>query len=81
MVSEGLRLSVAAANAGDYMPAFMRVAWSGLEKRLMRLRRRRDEFWGKLIVLHRERRQSEDNGGGGVDGKGRKTVMDVLLSL
>ncbi|KAG6471111.1 hypothetical protein ZIOFF_072208 [Zingiber officinale] len=40
-----------------------------------------DEFWGKLIVLHRERRQSEDNGGGGVDGEGRETLMDVMLSL
>ncbi|XP_042449524.1 cytochrome P450 81Q32-like isoform X2 [Zingiber officinale] len=81
MVTEGIRLSAAAANAGDYMPAFMRVAWRGLEKRLMRLRRRRDEFWGKLIVLHRERRQIQDNGGGGVDGEGRKTMMDVMLSL
>ncbi|KAG6471094.1 cytochrome P450 81Q32-like [Zingiber officinale] len=81
MVIEGLRLSTAAANAGDYMPAFMRVAWRGLEKRLMRLRRRRDEFWGNLIVQHRERRQIEDNGGGGVDGEGRKTMMDVMLSL
>ncbi|KAG6469380.1 cytochrome P450 81Q32-like [Zingiber officinale] len=38
-------------------------------------------FGGKLIVLHRERRQSEDNGGGGVDGEGRETLMDVMLSL
>ncbi|KAG6469367.1 hypothetical protein ZIOFF_074082 [Zingiber officinale] len=81
MVSEGLQLSAATVNAGDDMPEFMRVAWRGLEKRLMRLRRRRDEFWGKLIVLHRERRQSEDNGSGGVDGEGRETLMDVMLSL
>ncbi|KAG6469374.1 hypothetical protein ZIOFF_074089 [Zingiber officinale] len=80
IVSEGLQLSAAAANAGDDMPEFMRVTWHGLEKRLMRLQRRRDEFWGKLIVLHRERRQSEDNGDG-VDGEGRETVMDVMLSL
>ncbi|KAG6469372.1 hypothetical protein ZIOFF_074087 [Zingiber officinale] len=80
MVSEGLQLSAAAANAGDDMPEFMRVAWHGLEKRLMRLQRRRDEFWGKLIVLHRERRQSEDNGDG-IDGEGRETVMNVMLSL
>ncbi|KAG6469368.1 hypothetical protein ZIOFF_074083 [Zingiber officinale] len=81
MVSEGLQLSVATANAGDDMPEFMRVAWRGLEKRLMRLWRRRDESWGKLIMLHRERRQSEDNGNGSVNGEGRETLMDVILSL
>lgn len=79
MVTEGLRESAAAANAGDYMPAFMRaLAWRGLGRRLMRLRKKRDEFWGALIEQHRERRGIQEEDG---DGEGSKTVMSIMLSL
>ncbi|KAG6471379.1 cytochrome P450 81Q32-like [Zingiber officinale] len=79
IVTEGFRESAATANAGDYMPAFMRaLAWRRSERRLMRLQKKKDGFWGSLIEQHRERQRTQEEDGGG---EGSKTVMSIMLSL
>ncbi|XP_043702381.1 cytochrome P450 81Q32-like [Telopea speciosissima] len=61
-----------ASNLVDFLPLLWWVGFNGLEKKLLRLQRKRDQFMQELIEEHRlARTQSKDD----------KSLIDVLLSL
>ncbi|KAJ4967139.1 hypothetical protein NE237_018988 [Protea cynaroides] len=60
------------SNVVDFLPLLRWIGFNGLEKKLVRLQGKRDQFMQKLIEDHRiTRRQSKDE----------KVLFDVLLSL
>ncbi|KAH7523695.1 hypothetical protein FEM48_Zijuj06G0039100 [Ziziphus jujuba var. spinosa] len=75
IVTETFELS-GATNIGDFLPLMNFVGASDLEKRLVVLQRKRDQFMQDLIEEHRKLRRdcsaSEEKS---------KTMIDVLLSL
>ncbi|XP_042483822.1 cytochrome P450 81Q32-like [Macadamia integrifolia] len=61
-----------ASNIEDFLPFLKWVGFNGLEKKLVRLQIKRDQFMKELIEEHRmARTQSKDE----------KSLLDVLLSL
>ncbi|KAF8410153.1 hypothetical protein HHK36_002675 [Tetracentron sinense] len=60
-----------ATNIGDFFPVMRWVGFKGMERRLVRLKLKRDEFMQDLIDEHRS----------SCSGKSQKTMIDVLLSL
>ncbi|XP_043702383.1 cytochrome P450 81Q32-like [Telopea speciosissima] len=61
-----------ASNVVDFLPLLRWVGFNGLEKKLLRLQRKRDQIMQELIEEHRmARTQSKDE----------KSLIDVLLSL
>ncbi|XP_042483821.1 cytochrome P450 81Q32-like [Macadamia integrifolia] len=61
-----------ASNIEDFFPLLKWVGFNGLEKKMVRLQRKRDQFMQELIEEHRMvRSQSKDE----------KSLIDVLLSL
>ncbi|XP_042479388.1 cytochrome P450 81Q32-like [Macadamia integrifolia] len=61
-----------ASNVVDFLPFLRWVGFNGLEKKLVRLQGKRDQFMQKLIEEHRmARTQSKDE----------KVLLDVMLSL
>ncbi|XP_057490158.1 cytochrome P450 81Q32-like [Actinidia eriantha] len=64
-----------ASNFGDFLPVMKWIGANNLEKRLIALREKRDEFMQEMIEEHRRR-----IGGGGSSEK-KKTMVEVLLSL
>ncbi|KAK1317089.1 Isoflavone 2'-hydroxylase [Acorus calamus] len=75
IVEESFRFA-GASNLGDFMPILNWVM--GLEKRLLRLHKRRDAFFEKLIEEHRLKRKSGDVSEGV---EKRETIIDVMLTL
>ncbi|XP_039117674.1 cytochrome P450 81Q32-like [Dioscorea cayenensis subsp. rotundata] len=69
-----------ASNSADFLPVLRWLGVGGYEKRLKRLRKRRDEFFQLLIDEHRANREC---GSLGVESSpaGRSTVIDLLLSM
>ncbi|XP_042483811.1 cytochrome P450 81Q32-like [Macadamia integrifolia] len=60
------------SNIEDFLPLLKWVNFNGLEKKLVRLQKKRDQFMKELIEEHRmARTQSKDE----------KSLLDVLLSL
>ncbi|XP_043702382.1 cytochrome P450 81Q32-like [Telopea speciosissima] len=61
-----------ASNVADFLPLLKWVGFNSLEKKLVRLQRKRDQFMQELIEEHRmARTQSKDE----------KSLIDILLSL
>ncbi|XP_004290944.1 PREDICTED: cytochrome P450 81D11-like [Fragaria vesca subsp. vesca] len=73
IVKESFQLS--APNIGDFLPVLKYVGSGGLEKKLVKLQKMRDEFMQSLIE---ERRKVQS---GSVSEQKSKTMVDVLLSL
>ncbi|XP_058081574.1 cytochrome P450 81Q32-like [Magnolia sinica] len=70
------------SNFGDFMPFLGWMDLGGVEKRMVRLARERDEFLLALIDEHRRRRNKDDFSSEEGEGKGMKrTLVDVMLSL
>lgn len=86
IVAETFHLA-GASNLGDFLPALKWVVARGVEKRMIVLRKKRDEFVQELIEEHRGKMGSNGGvGGGGVPegselGGGKKSMIEVLLSL
>ncbi|XP_004290943.1 PREDICTED: cytochrome P450 81D11-like [Fragaria vesca subsp. vesca] len=74
LVKESVHLT-GANYIGDYLPVLKYVGSGSLEKRLVKLQKKRDEFMQSLIE---ERRKVQ---GGCVSEQKSKTMVDVLLSL
>lgn len=76
-----------ASNLGDFLPALKWVVARGVEKRMIVLRKKRDEFVQELIEEHRGKMGSNGGvgGGGGREGSelggGKKSMIEVLSSL
>ena len=70
-----------ASNLGDFLPLMKLVEKRGIEKKMIALRKKRDEFVQELIDQHR--RQMEDGNGDDTaeSGTGRKSMIELLLSL
>ncbi|KAK1293377.1 Isoflavone 2'-hydroxylase [Acorus calamus] len=73
IVEESFQLA-AASNLGDFMPVLNWLGFLGLEKRLLRLRKRRDTFFERLIEEIRLKRKTGE-------AEKRETIIDVMLSL
>ncbi|KAH7665297.1 isoflavone 2'-hydroxylase protein [Dioscorea alata] len=73
---------IAASNPADFFPVVRWLGFGGYEKRLKRLRKRRDKFFQGLIDEHRMKKKEAN---GSRDGEGspaaRSTVIDLLLSM
>ncbi|XP_058081614.1 cytochrome P450 81Q32-like [Magnolia sinica] len=84
ITSEGSRL-IGAPNFSDFVPVLGWMDFGGVEKRMMRLVRRRDEFLQTLIDEHRRRKKKVDfSSSMEVEvqiEKNNKTFIDVLFSL
>ncbi|WOG95686.1 hypothetical protein DCAR_0415013 [Daucus carota subsp. sativus] len=70
-----------ASNLGDFLPLMKLVEKRGIEKKMIALRKKRDEFVQELIDQHR--RHMEDGNGDDTaeSGTGRKSMIELLLSL
>ncbi|KAK1269266.1 Isoflavone 2'-hydroxylase [Acorus gramineus] len=77
IIEETFRLA-GASNLADFMPVLNRVGFLGLEKRLLRLRKRRDAFLERLIE---ELRMKRKTGEASEEVEKRETIIDVMLSL
>lgn len=75
IVDETFRMS-GASNMEDFVPAMKWLGVSGLEKRMVVLKEKRDGFMQGVIE---ERRAMVD--GSELEGEGKKTMVEVLLSL
>nr|UUV61158.1 codon optimized SrKAHe1 [synthetic construct]UUV61162.1 KAHe1 [Stevia rebaudiana] len=67
-------LLAGASNVGDYLPILNWLGVKSLEKKLIALQKKRDDFFQGLIEQVRKSR-------GAKVGKGRKTMIELLLSL
>lgn len=74
IVTETFELSTV-TNVGDFVPALNYFGISGLEKKLVKLKRKREKFMQDLIEQHRKARERSSSG------EKNKTMIDVLLSL
>ncbi|XP_058080844.1 cytochrome P450 81Q32-like [Magnolia sinica] len=84
IISEGSML-IGTLSFGDFVPVLGWLDFGGVEKRMVRLVRRRDEFLQALIDEHRRRKKKVDSSLSmevevEVEKK-KKTFIDVLLSL
>ncbi|XP_058080523.1 cytochrome P450 81Q32-like [Magnolia sinica] len=71
-----------ASNFGDFLPFLGWMDLGGVEKRMVKLARERDEFLLALIDEHRRRRNKDGfSCEEGEEKKMKKTLIDVLLSL
>ncbi|KAI0527476.1 hypothetical protein KFK09_003077 [Dendrobium nobile] len=78
-----------ASNLGDFIPFLRLFDYKGLEKKLIRLQRRRNSFLQELIDERRREIESWRNSSSAFDGEegrdreeiGRKCLIDNLLSL
>lgn len=79
IVSETFVIS-GASNLGDFLPVMKLIEKRGIEKKMMVLRKKRDQFVQELIDEHRRNMDYSDstNSGGG---SGRKSMIELLLSL
>nr|ALG05127.1 cytochrome P450 [Sinopodophyllum hexandrum] len=77
IVEETFELS-GASNVGDFLPLLRWIGYKGIEKRLIRLKNKRDEFLQELI---QERRKLRVNSKSFPSEEKKKTLIDVLLSL
>ncbi|KAH7665290.1 Isoflavone 2'-hydroxylase protein [Dioscorea alata] len=80
IVSETFRYG-GASNLADFVPVIRWLGVGGYEKRLKRLRRRRDEFFQQLIDELRNRRRECGSRGGESLSPERSTVIELLLSM
>ncbi|XP_058080870.1 cytochrome P450 81Q32-like [Magnolia sinica] len=70
------------SNFGDFIPFLGWMDLGGVEKRMVRVARERDEFLLALINEHRRRRNKDDFSCEQGEGKKtKKTLIDVMLSL
>ncbi|KAH7665285.1 isoflavone 2'-hydroxylase protein [Dioscorea alata] len=80
IVRESIKVS-GTSNAADFVPVVRWLGIGGHERKLKRLRRRRDQFFEGLINEHRTAKKMT----GSRDSKGspaeRSSVIDVLLSM
>lgn len=81
IVSETFVIS-GASNLGDFFPVMKLVEKRGIEKKMMALRKKRDQFVQELIDEHRRNINDSDmtipESGGG---SRRKSMIELLLSL
>ncbi|KAH7665296.1 Isoflavone 2'-hydroxylase protein [Dioscorea alata] len=70
----------ATSNSADLFPVARWLGIGGQERRLKRLRKRRDRFFQHLVNGHRNKRECGSRGGEGSPAE-KSTVIDVLLSL
>ncbi|KAF8410152.1 hypothetical protein HHK36_002674 [Tetracentron sinense] len=70
-------LLAGSTNVGDFLPILKWVGYKGLEKRLVRLQEKRDEFMQELIDQHRRMGSKSSP----APGERKKTMIEVLLSL
>ncbi|XP_077225036.1 cytochrome P450 81Q32-like [Tasmannia lanceolata] len=75
IIKEGFYL-VGALNLGDFLPVLRWVDLQGLQKRGVRLMKKRDAFLQGLVDERRRKRRCK-----GEEGESKKTMIDILLSL
>ncbi|WOG90747.1 hypothetical protein DCAR_0309991 [Daucus carota subsp. sativus] len=68
-----------ASNLGDFLPVMKLVEKRGIEKKMILLREKRDQFVQELIDEHRRNMNGGDKTESG--GTGRKSMIELLLSL
>ncbi|GFS44197.1 cytochrome P450, family 81, subfamily D, polypeptide 5 [Actinidia rufa] len=73
------------SNLGDYLPVFQWLDIQGVAKRMVKLRKKMDEFFQLLIDEHRKTNRNESNISldepSGSNKERKKTLIDVLISL
>ncbi|GFY95971.1 cytochrome P450, family 81, subfamily K, polypeptide 1 [Actinidia rufa] len=73
------------SNLGDYLPVFQWLDIQGVAKRMVKLRKKMNEFFQFLIDEHRKTNRNESNLSqdepSGSNKERKKTLIDVLLSL
>ncbi|XP_074381023.1 cytochrome P450 81Q32-like [Apium graveolens] len=75
IVSETFVIS-GASNLGDFLPVMKLVEKRGIEKKMMVLRKKRDQFVQELIDEHRQNMNDSDT-----TKSGRMSMIELLLSL
>ncbi|CAI0451643.1 unnamed protein product [Linum tenue] len=71
-------------NICDFVPILRAVGFKGIEKKMVKLRKERDEYFRRVVdgvVERRHRRRGEGDSGTGSDGEEVRSVAEIILSL
>ncbi|XP_031267203.1 cytochrome P450 81Q32-like [Pistacia vera] len=80
IVAESFRLG-GASNLVDFLPVLRWIGYGGLEKSLLVLQEKRARFMQRLLEEHKTKMSSDEGKDKNLDGQGKKTMIEVLLSL
>ncbi|KAJ4848863.1 hypothetical protein Tsubulata_036347 [Turnera subulata] len=79
IVTETFRVSGGASSVGDFLPVL--GALSRVEKRLMDLQRKKDDFLQDIVEEHRQRRIESGRSSPSAAVESSRTMVEVLLAL